>query len=119
MRNILAMWQGLKSRGEDIALKPLIDAAPEVVPVSAIPRLRRPDALPLVLQEMETARALGIADMKAARRDVQIATGSLKAPGVSLDSSNKRQSGSSCRSWQVRKVGIAQGMIGMTRRLLV
>jgi WD40 repeat protein len=60
------------------------EAAPDTVPVSAIPRLRRPDALALVLQEMETARALGIADMKAARRDVQVATGSAKAPGARL-----------------------------------
>jgi WD40 repeat protein len=60
------------------------DTAPDTVPVSAIPRLRRPDALALVLQEMETARALGIADMKAARRDVQIATKSTKAPGARL-----------------------------------
>jgi WD40 repeat protein len=60
------------------------DAAADTVPVSAIPRLRRPDALPLVLQEMEMARALGIADMKAARRDVQIATRSAKAPGARL-----------------------------------
>jgi WD40 repeat protein len=60
------------------------DAAADTVPVSAIPRLRRPDALALVLQEMETARALGIADVKAARRDVQIATGSVKAPGARL-----------------------------------
>ena len=60
------------------------DAAADTVPVSAIPRLRRPDALALVLQEMETARALGIADVKAARRDVQIATGSAKAPGARL-----------------------------------
>jgi hypothetical protein len=60
------------------------DAAAGTVPVSALPRLRRPDALPLVLQEMETARALGIADVKAARRDVQIATGAAKAPGARL-----------------------------------
>jgi WD40 repeat protein len=60
------------------------DAAADTVPVSAIPRLRRPDALALVLQELETARALGIADVKAARRDVQIATGSSKAPGARL-----------------------------------
>jgi WD40 repeat protein len=60
------------------------DAAADTVPVSAIPRLRRPDALALVLQEQETARALGIADLKAARRDVQIATGSTKAPGARL-----------------------------------
>jgi len=44
--------------------------------------LRRPDALPLVLQELETARALGIADLKAAREDVQTATGSAKTPGA-------------------------------------
>ena len=60
------------------------DAAADTVPVHAIPRLRRPDALALVLQELETARALGIADVKAARRDVQIATGSKKAPGARL-----------------------------------
>src|SRR6267154_1167514 len=60
------------------------DAAADAVPVNAISRLRRPDALALVLQELETARALGIADLKAARRDVQIATGSTKAPGARL-----------------------------------
>jgi WD40 repeat protein len=60
------------------------DAAGETVPVHAIARLRRSDALALVLQELETARALGIADLKAARRDVQIATGSKKAPGARL-----------------------------------
>ncbi len=60
------------------------DAAADTMPVSAIPRLRRRDALALVLQEMETARALGIADVKAARRDVQITTGSAKAPGARL-----------------------------------
>jgi WD40 repeat protein len=60
------------------------DAAAETVPVNAIPSLRRPDALALVLQELETARALGIADLKAARRDVQIVTKSAKAPGARL-----------------------------------
>ena len=60
------------------------DAAAETVPVSDIPKLRRPDALPFVLQEQETARALGIADMIAARRDVQIRTGAAKAPGARL-----------------------------------
>jgi len=60
------------------------DAAAETKPVSAIASLRRPEALALVLQELETARALGIADVKAARRDVQIATGSAKAPGARL-----------------------------------
>jgi WD40 repeat protein len=60
------------------------DAPAETVPVHAIPRLRRPDALAFVLQELETARALGIADLKAARKDVQITTGSEKAPGARL-----------------------------------
>jgi WD40 repeat protein len=60
------------------------DAAADTVPVNQIPSLRRPDALALVLQELETARALGIADLKAARRDVQIVTGSKKAPGARL-----------------------------------
>jgi hypothetical protein len=44
------------------------DAAGDAVPVSAIPRLKRPDALPLVLQELETARALGIARIDKAKR---------------------------------------------------
>jgi hypothetical protein len=61
-----------------------LDAAADTVPVNQIPRLRRPDVLGLVLQELETARALGIADLKAARRDVQIVTGSTKAPGARL-----------------------------------
>jgi hypothetical protein len=60
------------------------DAAADTVPVNQIPSLRRPDALALVLQELETARALGIADLKAARRDVQIVTKSAKAPGARL-----------------------------------
>jgi hypothetical protein len=61
-----------------------VDAAAETVPVSAIPKLNRPDALPLVLQELETARALGVADVAAARRDVQAATGAAKPPGARL-----------------------------------
>jgi Caspase domain len=60
------------------------DAAADTVPVHAIPRLRRRDALALVLQELETARALGIADLKAARKDVRAVTGSTKAPGARL-----------------------------------
>ena len=60
------------------------ERAASTLPVSAIPRLHRPDALPLVLQELETARALGIADLAAARSAVQIATGSAKPPGGDL-----------------------------------
>ena len=61
-----------------------IDAAADTVPVNAIPSMRRPDALALVLQELETARALGLADLKAARRDVQVVTRSTKAPGARM-----------------------------------
>jgi WD40 repeat protein len=60
------------------------DAAADAVPVNTISSLRRPDALALVLQELETARALGIADLKAGRQAVQIATRSTKAPGARL-----------------------------------
>jgi hypothetical protein len=61
------------------------DAAADAVPVSAIPKLYRPDALPLVLQEFETARPLGIDDVAAARSDVKMATGAAVAPGAQLD----------------------------------
>jgi hypothetical protein len=61
-----------------------VDAAAETVPVSAIPKLNRPDALPLVLRELETARALGFADLMAARNDVQVTTGAAKPPGARL-----------------------------------
>jgi Caspase domain len=60
------------------------DEAPVAVPVNEIPKLRRPDALALVLQELETARALGIADVKAAREAVRIKTGATRAPGARL-----------------------------------
>ena len=60
------------------------DKAAATVPVSAIAKLNRPDALPLILQERETARALGIADLAAARIDVQRATGAAEAPGARL-----------------------------------
>ena len=57
------------------------DSAATTLPVSAIPRLHRPDALPFVLDEGETARALGVADVAGARLAVQKATGSDKPPG--------------------------------------
>ena len=60
------------------------DRAATTLPVSAIPSLHRPDALPLVLQELETARALGIADLALARCDVQAKTGSARPPGQVL-----------------------------------
>jgi hypothetical protein len=60
------------------------NAAAATVPVSAIQKLRRPDALPLIIQGLETARALGIADLAAARSEVQIVTGAEKPPGARL-----------------------------------
>jgi WD40 repeat protein len=60
------------------------DAAADTISIGSAYRLRRPDALALVLQELETARALGIADLQAGRKDVQIAAGSTKAPGARL-----------------------------------
>ena len=60
------------------------DSAVTTLPASAIPRLHRPEALPLVLQELETARALGIAELGASRLAVQKATGSAKPPGGTL-----------------------------------
>ena len=57
------------------------DSAATVLPVSAIAKLHRPHALPHVLDQLETAHALGVDDMTQARLDVQARTGSAKAPG--------------------------------------
>jgi len=57
------------------------DEAAKTLPVSAIAKLHRPNALPLVLNELETARALGIDDLTQARLEVQTKTGSVKPPG--------------------------------------
>jgi WD40 repeat protein len=60
------------------------DQAATTLPVSAIAKLHRPNALPLVLTELETARALGVDDMAQARLDVQAKTGSAEPPGGAL-----------------------------------
>jgi WD40 repeat protein len=57
------------------------DKAATTLPVSALAKLHRPNALPLVLNELETARALGVDDITQARLDVQTKTGSVKPPG--------------------------------------
>ncbi len=54
------------------------------VPISNIPKLNRPDALSLVLEELDIYRAVGIADLADARYDVQLATGRKNAPGARL-----------------------------------
>jgi hypothetical protein len=57
------------------------ESAATTLPVSAIAKLHRPNALPHVLDQLETAHALGVDDISQARFDVQTATGSAKAPG--------------------------------------
>jgi WD40 repeat protein len=73
------------TRGAQDVLKWVVNHGPDkavtTLPVSAIAKLHRPDALKLVLDELETARALGIAEVATARLDVQKATGSAKPPG--------------------------------------
>ena len=60
------------------------DQAADAYPVSDFRYLRRPEALALVLQEMETARALGLDDIRKAAREVQQRTNSKLAPGALL-----------------------------------
>jgi WD40 repeat protein len=52
--------------------------------VADIPGFHRPAVIPLVLQEMETARAIGIATMAEQRRKVQLLTNSAVPPGARL-----------------------------------
>jgi uncharacterized caspase-like protein len=71
--------------GAEGALKWVVNHGPDkaatTLPVSAIAKLHRPDALKLVLDELEIERALGVDDMTQARLDVQAKTGSAKPPG--------------------------------------
>jgi hypothetical protein len=57
------------------------DKAATTLPVSAIAKLHRRNALPHVLDQLETAHALGVDDISQARFDVQAATGSAEPPG--------------------------------------
>jgi WD40 repeat protein len=57
------------------------DKAASTLPVSAIGKLHRRNALPHVLDQLETAHALGVDDISQARFEVQAATGSAKPPG--------------------------------------
>jgi hypothetical protein len=60
------------------------DQAATTLPVSAIAKLHRRNALPHVFDQLETAHALGVDDISQARFDVQAATGSAKPPGGAL-----------------------------------
>jgi hypothetical protein len=60
------------------------DATGESIPVEDIPGSFRPAVLPLVLQELETPRALGLAVLAEHNKEVAIRTHSQLPPGVQL-----------------------------------
>jgi WD40 repeat protein len=60
------------------------DAAADSIPIEDIPGSFRPAVLPLVLQELETPRALGLAVLAEHNKEVAIRTHSRLSPGVQL-----------------------------------
>jgi WD40 repeat protein len=60
------------------------DAAADSIPITEIPGSYRPTVLPLVLQELETPRALGLAIMAEHSREVMLRTNSQVPPGARL-----------------------------------
>lgn len=60
------------------------DAAADSFPIENIPGSYRPEALPLVLQELETPRALGLAQLAEHNREIAIRTHSQVPPGAQL-----------------------------------
>jgi len=60
------------------------DAPADSIPIEDIPGSFRPAVLPLVLQELETPRALGLAVLAEHNKDVAIRTHSQLPPGVQL-----------------------------------
>jgi WD40 repeat protein len=60
------------------------DAAADSVAIADIPGSYRPAVLPLVLQELETPRALGLAEMAEHNREVMLRTNSQVPPGSRL-----------------------------------
>jgi WD40 repeat protein len=60
------------------------DGAADSVPVEDIPGSYRPEILPLVLQEMETPRALGLVELAEHNRQVALRTNSHVPPGAQL-----------------------------------
>ncbi len=75
------------ARRQDV-LRWVVNHGPEkaatTLPVSAIPKLHRPNALPHVLDALETEHALGVEDVSVARLEVQAKTGSAQPPGAVL-----------------------------------
>lgn len=59
-------------------------ATGEAIPVSEFAALYRPKMLSLVLQEMETARAIGLAVIAETREAIRLRTGASVAPGAQL-----------------------------------
>jgi hypothetical protein len=60
------------------------DAAADSVAIEDIPGSLRPEVLPLVLRELETPRALGLADLAEHNKEIAIRTNSRLPPGVQL-----------------------------------
>jgi hypothetical protein len=60
------------------------DEQAETVPVEDIPGSYRPEVISLVLQELETPRALGLAGMAEHNREVMLRTSSRVPPGTRL-----------------------------------
>ena len=60
------------------------DAPADSIAVADIPGLRRAAVLPLVLQELETPRALGLAELVQVKQQIAIRTNSKIPPGAKL-----------------------------------
>jgi WD40 repeat protein len=60
------------------------DALAEAIPVAEIPETYRPEAIRLVLQTLDTPRAIGLAVLAEMRAAVQRRTGATVAPGARL-----------------------------------
>ncbi|MHC4430192.1 MAG: hypothetical protein ACYS0D_16575, partial [Planctomycetota bacterium] len=60
------------------------DEPAEAIPIAEIKGSYCPKALPLVLQEMDTVRALGLVELQEHRRAVQVRTRSTVPPGGRL-----------------------------------
>jgi len=60
------------------------DAPAEAIPVAEIPETYRPEAIRLMLQTLDTPRAIGLAILAEARAAIQRRTGAAVAPGARL-----------------------------------
>jgi hypothetical protein len=60
------------------------DAPAEAIPVAEIPETYRPEAIRLMLQTLDTPRAIGLAILAEVRTAIQRRTGAAVAPGARL-----------------------------------